>query len=262
MDSYVIKWDSSLHRGSIFFSFVLQAVTAGHLMVLCQKKKKKLGSKTTAAAVPPLSITVTLALAAWGPKFLFDLKCQHRCPDNFHSVTLPVCPQMQRALIGAGKRWGCLSISLVGEMKQPHSDPLSPQKRIPASNKYRFSVLILARTKFILPILKQHIWIRRRDCIFPKGFANVLVIHLPRCCRAAVQAWRILSDVFSFNVIQSRRKQSHIFEMRNGEEKKNKFADTQDFLLKCNYNPVLHFLHRHGTTLWAPSRKWRSWWRG
>lgn len=191
-------------------------------MVLCQKKKKKLGSKTTAAAVPPLSITVTLALAAWGPKFLFDLKCQHRCPDNFHSVTLPVCPQMQRALIGAGKRWGCLSISLVGEMKQPHSDPLSPQKRIPASNKYRFSVLILARTKFILPILKQHIWIRRRNCFFPKGFAKVLVIHLPRCSRAAVQAWRILSDVFSFNVIQSRRKQSHIFEMRNGEGKKKK----------------------------------------
>ena len=95
------------------------------------KKKKKLGSKTTAAAVPPLSITVTLPLAAWGPKFLFDLKCQHRCPDNFHSVTLPVCPQMQRALIGAGKRWGCLSISLVGEMKQPHSDPLSPKKKIP-----------------------------------------------------------------------------------------------------------------------------------
>lgn len=193
-------------------------------MVLCQKKKKKLGSKTTAAAVPPLSITVTLALAAWGPKFLFDLKCQHRCPDNFHSVTLPVCPQMQRALIGAGKRWGCLSISLVGEMKQPHSDPLSQQKRIPASNKYRFSVLILARTKFILPILKQHIWIRRRDCFFPKGFAKVLVIHLPRCSRAAVQAWRILSDVFSFNVIQSRRKQSHIFEMRNGEEKKKKIC--------------------------------------
>lgn len=35
--------------------------------------------------------------------------------------------------------------------------------------------------------------------------------------------------------------------MQNGSEKKN--ADTEDFLLKCNYNPVLHFLHRHGTTL-------------
>lgn len=39
-------------------------------------------------------------------------------------------------------------------------------------------------------------------------------------------------------------------------------ASTQDVFCSCYANTTLQFPHRRETILWAPSRKWRSWWKG
>lgn len=95
-----------LRRGrDQYFRLALWAVTAGCLRALCQKKKEEKLRVWSETAATLLSIGVTSALTAVGTKFRSDLKCQHRCPDSFHSVTRPPSPclQTQGALIGAGE---------------------------------------------------------------------------------------------------------------------------------------------------------------
>lgn len=60
--------------------------------------------------MPLHSLSMTSPLVALGTKFLPDLKCQHYCPDNFHSITLHVL--RCRALIGA-REGEALSITLL-----------------------------------------------------------------------------------------------------------------------------------------------------
>lgn len=109
MDRCVIKWDSSLHGGEDRY---FQCCVAGSYcwpFNVTVSETVRVWSKTTTAALPPPSITVTSALVAWGTKFHSDPRCQRHCPDKFHPITLSLSSDAESSN-RSWWRWGCLKL--------------------------------------------------------------------------------------------------------------------------------------------------------
>lgn len=129
----------------------------------------------------PTFPTMTSPLAAWGLKFLPDPKCQHHCPDNFYSVTLSPCLQMHRTLIGAGEKRNYISISLLGDMKLPHTDLFDCKKRISWNINNQVSVLIRVRHEVHLSNI-NFACLTKIPCLYLRKLCQRICYSFPQVC--------------------------------------------------------------------------------
>lgn len=125
----------------------------------------------------------------------------------------------------AWRQWGHLSCSLTGTIKPPHSDLLDPHGGFffwEAGNHAVFMTVAVDSASL--------------------NINTVAVLDWCDECRRTGMWRRILLHVFAHSLYAW-----------------GKVAPARKpCCFNANVIPAPRFLHRHGTILWAPSRKWRS----
>lgn len=101
------------------------------------------------------------------------------------------------------------------------------------------------------------VWIRCLVC-FSYCVTRIYWSFFLRCSHVVAQLWRTY-QLFDILPLLLEAKWDFFW---GGWETTSQKSSTQHVICYCNDNTIWHFAHRHETTLWALSRKWRSWWRG